>query len=138
MHWRCGRGLLPGRGERRDERGPWLEAGALADLLREPCRDDVPAKRAVCLCGRTVVEVVHEERECGAMVAELDGMISQGRGNRNIGRTDLALENGELELENLGMRGQSCSDNFGIICRRTLEEEHGLESNSFRVRVRCS
>lgn len=43
-----------------------------------------------------------------------------------MNKTDLALEDGELELEDLGMGGEARAHGRGVVQRRALEEEYGF------------
>ena len=50
----------------------------------------------------------------------------------------LALEDGGLKSEDLGVGGETCAHRLRIVQRRALEEQHGLESHAFGLRVgRC-
>ena len=48
----------------------------------------------------------------------------------------LALEDGRLKSEDLGVGGETYAHRLGIVQRRALEEQHGLKSHAFGLGVR--
>ena len=63
--------LLPWGREGGDQRRPRLQIRPLPDLLCRLRRDDLPTERAIRFGRGGVVEVVHEDREGGTVIAEL-------------------------------------------------------------------